>query len=57
MKSCEKNNKNSLSYSNLITQKDIKDWAKGECEPIPGKTMYKIVPVERDYTKIYEKIL
>ncbi len=38
-----------------ITQKDIKDWTKGECEAIPGKTMYKIVPVERDYTKLYKK--
>lgn len=38
-----------------LAQRHIKDWSKGECEAIPGKTMYKIVPVERDYTKIYEK--
>lgn len=46
-----------LSHDSIdeIAQKNIKDWKKGECEAIPGKTMYKIVPVERDYTKIYEK--
>lgn len=32
-----------------------KDWKKGECEPIPGKTMPNITVVERDYTRIYEK--
>ena len=40
-----------------ITQTSIQDWSKGECEPIPGKTMHKIVTVERDYTKIYEKYI
>ena len=40
-----------------IAQKDIKDWYKGECEAIPGKTMHKIAIVERDYTKIYEKFI
>jgi len=33
----------------------IKDWTKGEVEPIPGKTMPKLTIIERDYTKIYEK--
>lgn len=33
----------------------VKDWKKGEVEPIPGQTMPKIVPVERNYTQIYEK--
>ncbi|MBO6293007.1 MAG: nitrate reductase subunit alpha [Selenomonas sp.] len=33
----------------------ILDWSKGECEPIPGKTMPGIVKIERDYTKIYDK--
>ncbi|HBQ30699.1 MAG TPA: nitrate reductase subunit alpha, partial [Mitsuokella multacida] len=33
----------------------ICDWSKGECEPIPGKTMPGLVPVKRDYTKTYEK--
>lgn len=40
-----------------ITQPNLKDWAKGECEPIPGKTMHKIVLVERDYTRIYDKYI
>ena len=35
----------------------IKDWSKGETEPIPGKTMPKLVLVDRDYTRIYEKFV
>ena len=31
------------------------DWKKGECEPIPGKTMPAMTVVERDYAAIYEK--
>jgi nitrate reductase / nitrite oxidoreductase, alpha subunit len=38
-----------------LSQPTIKDWAKGECDPVPGKTMYKLVVVERDFTKIYDK--
>ena len=38
-----------------IAQPIIKDWYKGECEAIPGKTMHKIAVVDRDYTKIYDK--
>lgn len=33
----------------------ILDWSKGDCEPIPGKTMPAIAMMERDYTKIYDK--
>ena len=40
-----------------ISQPHLKDWAKGECEAIPGKTMHGIVVVERDYTKIYDKFV
>ena len=40
-----------------ISQRSIKDWSKGECEPIPGETMHKIAIVERDYTKIYDKFI
>ncbi|MBI2720335.1 MAG: nitrate reductase subunit alpha [Rhizobiales bacterium] len=32
-----------------------KDWKKGECEPIPGKTMPAVISVERDYPHIYER--
>ncbi|KYD16469.1 Respiratory nitrate reductase alpha chain [Parageobacillus caldoxylosilyticus] len=35
----------------------VKDWSKGECEPIPGKTMPNIHVVERDYTLIYDKMI
>ncbi|WP_067572483.1 nitrate reductase subunit alpha [Nocardia acidivorans] len=34
----------------------VLDWKKGECEPIPGVTMPKIVVVERDYPNIAEKM-
>ncbi len=33
----------------------VRDWRKGECEPVPGKTMPKLVAVERDYPRTYEK--
>ena len=33
----------------------VVDWKTGEVDPIPGVTMPKIVPVERDFTKIGEK--
>ncbi len=33
----------------------VKDWKKGECEPIPGKTMPSITVVERDYPNLYKK--
>ena len=33
----------------------VRDWSKGECEPIPGKTMPNLVPVKRDYAKTYEQ--
>ncbi len=32
-----------------------KDWKKGECEPVPGKTMPLVVAVERDYPNIYAR--
>lgn len=34
---------------------DVQDWKKGECEPVPGKTMPSLVPVERDYPSTYAK--
>ncbi|ETJ45356.1 Nitrate reductase, alpha subunit, partial [human gut metagenome] len=35
----------------------VLDWSKGECEPIPGKTMPNLVHVKRDYSKIFEKYI
>jgi nitrate reductase alpha subunit len=40
-----------------ISQTGIKDWSKGECEPVPGKTMHDLAIVERDYTQIYNKFI
>ncbi len=34
---------------------DVKDWKNGDIDPIPGKTMPSIVPVERDYPAVYQK--
>ncbi len=34
---------------------DPKDWKKGECEPIPGRTMPVVTVVERDYPNIYQR--
>ncbi|MBI3144618.1 MAG: nitrate reductase subunit alpha [Pseudogulbenkiania sp.] len=34
---------------------DPRDWKKGECEPIPGKTMPTMTVVERNYGDIYKK--
>lgn len=34
---------------------DVKDWKKGECDAIPGKTMPNIMVVERDYPNTYRK--
>lgn len=40
-----------------LAQPTVRDWARGECEPIPGKTMPNISFVNRDYTKIYSKFI
>ena len=40
-----------------IAQAEIKDWAKGECEPIPGKTMPHLKVVERDYVNLYRRFI
>jgi len=34
---------------------EVKDWKKGECEPVPGKTLPNIVVIERDYPNTYRK--
>src|SRR3546814_4154976 len=34
---------------------DVRDWKKGECDPIPGRTMPSISVVERDYPNLYKK--
>jgi nitrate reductase alpha subunit len=32
-----------------------KDWKRGECEPIPGRTMPAVTVVERDYPNVYKR--
>jgi nitrate reductase / nitrite oxidoreductase, alpha subunit len=34
----------------------VQDWAHGECEPVPGRTMPKLIEVERDYGAVAEKM-
>ncbi|WP_216215274.1 nitrate reductase subunit alpha [Amycolatopsis aidingensis] len=34
----------------------VRDWKLGECEPVPGKTMPKLITIERDYPAIGAKM-
>ncbi|MGH1417967.1 MAG: nitrate reductase subunit alpha [Hyphomicrobiaceae bacterium] len=34
---------------------DVKDWKRGECDPVPGKTMPAIAVIERDYPNLYKR--
>ncbi|MFG1912578.1 nitrate reductase subunit alpha [Kribbella sp. NPDC048928] len=34
----------------------VRDWKQGECEPVPGVTMPKLVEVERDYGAVADKL-
>jgi nitrate reductase alpha subunit len=34
----------------------VRDWKAGECEPVPGRTMPKLVVVERDYGAVAAKL-
>jgi len=34
---------------------DVKDWARGEVEPIPGRTMPNVTVVERDYPNVFRR--
>ena len=38
-----------------IAQPEVRDWSKGECEPIPGKTMPRFTVVERDYVNLVHR--
>ncbi len=35
---------------------EVKDWKAGECEPVPGRTMPKLLVVERDYAAVADKM-
>ncbi len=43
------------SAAEMAQPLDVKDWKKGECDLIPGKTAPHIIPVERDYPATYER--
>ncbi len=34
---------------------EVRDWKRGECDPICGRTMPSMVVVERDYPNLYKK--
>ena len=38
-----------------LAQAHVRDWKKGECDLIPGKTAPNFVAVERDYPNLYKK--
>ncbi len=38
-----------------LAQDQVKDWKKGECDLIPGKTAPNFVTVERDYPNLYKR--
>ncbi|CUB01105.1 Molybdopterin oxidoreductase/Molydopterin dinucleotide binding domain [Pannonibacter indicus] len=38
-----------------LAQTDVRDWKKGECDLIPGRTAPAYIAVERDYTAIYDR--
>jgi nitrate reductase alpha subunit len=40
-----------------IAQPQIRDWMRGEVEPIPGKTMPNIVVTTRDYRNLYNQFV
>ncbi len=43
------------SPSELAQPFDVKDWKRGECELIPGKTAPNIAVVERDYPNVFKR--
>jgi nitrate reductase alpha subunit len=40
-----------------MAQREIRDWSKGECEPVPGKTMPGLAVVERDYPNLARRFV
>ncbi|MBX9570997.1 MAG: nitrate reductase subunit alpha [Candidatus Obscuribacterales bacterium] len=40
-----------------LAQPTVKDWLKGECQAIPGKTMPAIKTVMRDYVNLYNRFI
>jgi nitrate reductase alpha subunit len=40
-----------------LAQSEPRDWAQGECDPMPGKTMPHFRLVERDYVNLYNRFI
>lgn len=40
-----------------LAQTEVRDWANGECDLIPGKTMPHLRVVERDYVNLYNRFI
>jgi nitrate reductase / nitrite oxidoreductase, alpha subunit len=40
-----------------LAQPEMRDWAKGECAYVPGKTGPRLTVVERDYTRLHDKFV
>lgn len=40
-----------------VAQQGVKDWSRGECEPIPGKTMPHLKIVTRDYANLHNRFI
>ncbi len=40
-----------------IAQPEVRDWYRGECDPIPGKTMPRLDVVERDYVNLFNRLI
>ncbi|ALM53997.1 nitrate reductase subunit alpha [Halomonas huangheensis] len=38
-----------------LAQPEVLDWKKGECDPVPGKTMPSLIEVKRNYPETYER--
>ena len=38
-----------------IAQDEVRDWKRGECDLIPGRTAPNFVAIERDYPNIYKR--
>lgn len=43
------------SAGELAQPFEVRDWKRGECQPIPGQTMPSVTVVERDYPNTYRK--
>jgi nitrate reductase alpha subunit len=40
-----------------MAQDQVRDWARGECPPVPGVTMPHLAVIERDYVNLYNRYI